>query len=265
MDDLDWVPVGVDTDTPSAARMYDYFLGGAHNFAADRLVARKVLGIRPALLAQANRSFLRRAVRFMVERGIDQFVDLGCGVPTVGNVHEIAQRYQPDARVVYVDTDPIAMMHARHLLAGDPRTVVLQQDLRRPDEIFGDRRVRLLLDPDRPVGVLAVAVLHFLTDADDPGGVLARIRELVPAGSHLAISHGTADGQPELVERVREIYRRTGNPPVTRTRAEVERLFGGWRLVEPGLVWMPDWRPEDTDDEQPPDPSFLYGGVAVKA
>jgi SAM-dependent methyltransferase len=266
MDDLDWVPDGVDTDTPSAARMYDYFLGGAHNFACDREAARKVLGIRPegALLAQANRSFLRRAVRHMVEQGIDQFLDLGSGVPTVGNVHEIAQRYQPDARVVYVDIDPIAVMHARHLLAGDPRTVVLEQDVRKPDAILDDLRVRTLLDLDRPVGVLAVAVLHFLPDSDDPAGVLARLRELVATGSQLAVTHGTADGNPELVEQVRQVYERTANPTVVRTRAEVARLFDGWRLVEPGLVWVPEWHPEDVD-ERPPAASSMYGGVAVKA
>jgi hypothetical protein len=266
MDDLDWVPDGVDTDTPSAARMYDYLLGGAHNFAADREAARRVLEIRPdsALLAQANRSFLRRAVRFMVERGIDQFIDLGSGVPTVGNVHEIAQRYDPGARVVYVDIDPIAVMHARDLLAGDPQTVVLEQDIRKPDEILDDRQVRTLLDLDRPVGVLAVAVLHFLPDAEDPAGMLERVREVVADGSYLAVSHGTADGNPELAERARQVYARTANPVVVRTHAEVERLLGAWRLVEPGLVEVREWQPEDAIDPSATVPSN-YGGVAVKA
>jgi hypothetical protein len=267
MDDLDWVPDGVDTDTPSAARMYDYLLGGAHNFAADREAARRVLGIRPdsALLAQANRSFMRRAVRFMVDQGIDQFLDLGSGVPTVGNVHEIAQRYHPDARVVYVDVDPIAVMHARHLLAGDPHTIVLEQDIRKPDAILDDRQVRTLLDLDRPVGVLAVAVLHFLPDSEDPAGVLERLREAVADGSYLAISHGTADGHPEIVERVRQVYQSTANPVVARSRAEVEALFGGWRPVDPGLAWVSEWRPEDAADDDPPDGHTNYGGVAVKA
>lgn len=265
MDDLDWVPDGVDTDTPSAARMYDYLLGGAHNFAADRDAARHILEIRPesTLLAQANRSFLRRAVRFMVESGIDQFIDLGSGVPTVGNVHEIAQRYDPGARVVYVDIDPIAVMHARHLLAGDPHTVVLEQDIREPDKILDNRQVRTLLDLDRPVGVLAVAVLHFLPDSEDPAGMLARVGELVAAGSYLAISHGTADGDAELAERSRKIYENTANPVVVRSHAEVVGLFGGWRLVPPGLVEVSEWRPEDSGDLTPDGPSN-YGGVAVK-
>jgi SAM-dependent methyltransferase len=266
MDDLDWVPDGVDTDTPSAARMYDYLIGGANNFAADREAARRVLEIRPeaALLAQANRSFLRRAVRFMVERGIDQFIDLGSGVPTVGNVHEIAQRYDPGARVVYVDIDPIAVMHARHLLAGDPHTIVLEQDIRKPDEILDDRHVRTLLDLDRPVGVLAVAVLHFLPDAEDPAGMLERVRQVVAGGSYLAVSHGTADGNAALAEQAREVYARTANPVVVRTHAEVERLLGSWRLVEPGLVEVREWQPEDAGDA-PVGPPTNYGGVAVKA
>jgi SAM-dependent methyltransferase len=267
MDELDWVPEGVDTETPSAARMYDYFLGGAHNFAADREMARKALLVRPdgALVAQANRSFLRRAVRFLVESGIRQFVDLGSGVPTVGNVHEVAQRYAPDARVVYVDIDPIAVTHARHLLAGNSSTVVLHEDVREPDEIFDNRRVRALLDFDRPIGVLAVAVLHFISDADDPAQLVRRIHQLVPAGSQLAIAHGTADAQPEMVKQMQQVYDRTANPFTARSHDEILRLFDGWQLVQPGLVWVPEWRPEDVDDDWSPELSSNYGGVAVKA
>lgn len=266
VDDLEWVPEGVDTDTPSAARMYDYLLGGAHNFAADREAARRILELRPesALLAQANRSFLRRAVRFMVESGIDQFIDLGSGVPTVGNVHEIAQRYDPGARVVYVDIDPVAVMQARHLLAGDPHTVVLEHDIRKPDAILDDRAVRTLLDLDRPVGVLAVAVLHFVRDAENPAGLLERVREAVAGGSYLALSHGTADGDRDLALRAQKIYESTANPVVVRTHAEVEALLGEWRLVPPGLVEVSEWRPEDTGDLVPDGPCN-YGGVAVKA
>src|SRR4051794_27903094 len=194
----DWVPETVDMTRPSAARMYDYYLGGAHNFGVDREVASKMLALFPdgAMIAQANRAFLHRTVRYMLDRGVRQFLDIGSGIPTSGNVHETAQQVEPEARVLYVDHDPVAVAHSELLLRDEPRADVLQADLRRPDEIFEAPQLRDLLDLSQPVGVLMIAVLHFVAPEDEPEAFVGRLRELLPAGSHLAISHGTGQGRP---------------------------------------------------------------------
>ena len=262
-----WAPEGVRLDQPSAARVYDYLLGGSHNSAADRHVARQTLGAMPdvADAARANRAFLRRAVRFLVDAGMRQFLDLGAGIPTAGNVHEIAQRIAPDARVVYVDVDPVAVAHGRVLLAGNDGAAVVQADMREPDRIFDSRQVGRLLDLDAPVGLLMVAILHSISDADNPAGLVARYRDTVTAGSYLAISHGTADSIPEETGKLQAISRRLPTLLTPRSYEQIGTFFAGFEFVDPGLVWVPQWHP-DPDDEPTPQPerSANYGGVGRK-
>ena len=247
------LPPLVDVSKPNPARIYDYLLGGSHNFAVDRETAEQALaaGHLTAAPAIANRSFLRRAVRFMTEQGIDQFLDLGSGIPTVGNVHEIAQQANPNARVVYVDNEPVALAHARQLLADDPNTAIIATDLRDPRAVLDHRDTRALLDFTRPVGLLMVAVFHFVSDQDDPAGIVADYTSAVPAGSFLAISHYSQDGYDEVrAERARkalESYKRTATPIYARSGADLARLLGGQEIVPPGIVWTPMWRPDSSE------------------
>ncbi|ONI88376.1 hypothetical protein ALI22I_18600 [Saccharothrix sp. ALI-22-I] len=265
MEQASWVPSSVDLDRPSAARMYDYYLGGSHNFAVDREAAKSVEQIFPGMsgAARANRSFLRRAVRYLLSQGIDQFLDLGSGIPTVGNVHEIAQQTNPQARVVYADVEPVAVAHSTALLADNPAAIAIQADLRDPESVLADAEVRAMLDFDRPIGLLMVAVLHFVPDADEPHKAIARYREEMAPGSFLAISHGSWDGVSQeglqSGEQVNAIYRRTDSPLVLRTGEEIAAFFTGMEVVEPGVVPLAEWRP-DSDD------AFIsaYAGVGRK-
>jgi hypothetical protein len=254
----------VDADTPTAARIYDYLLGGVHNFAVDREVARQAIEAMPdvAVQAKANRAFLHRAVRFLVSTGMRQFLDLGSGIPTVGNVHEIVARATPDGRVVYVDIDPVAVAHGQQLLAGDDHTVVVQHDLRDPRAVLADQELRRVLDLGQPVAVLAVAVLHAVSDQDDPAGIIARYRDALPAGSYLVIAHGTDEARPEQARRLVELSKRTPTPMTARSRGEIARLFDGCELVEPGLVWAPLWRPE-SPHQVPEHPEYSGNLVGV--
>jgi SAM-dependent methyltransferase len=225
--------------------VYDYYLGGFHNFAADREMAREAIGMWPELplMMRTNRAFLRRAVRFAAREGVSQFLDIGSGIPTVGNSHEIAQQEEPAARVAYVDIDPVAVAHSRAILAEDTGTVVLQADLRDPERIVGDQSVRSLIDFDRPVAILLVAVLHFITDEDDPKALVARLFQAVAPGSLVIISHASQDGQRELAETHQRLYARTPTPMTMRSRDQILGLFGGFQLVEPGVVPIQEWRP----------------------
>jgi SAM-dependent methyltransferase len=267
MERPDWVPASIDVDRPSASRMYDFYLGGSHNFAVDREVAERAVAVMPEgpLLAQMNRAFLRRAVRFCVDAGIRQFLDVGSGIPTLGNVHEVAQQAAPDARVVYVDIDPVAVAHSEAILTGNKLAGVIQEDLRRPEHILAHAEVLRLLDLDRPVALLAVAVLHFIHDADDPVGTLARLRDALAPGSYLVLSHATHENRPEDAAKIEELYRGTANPLRFRDRAEVAALFDGWELVEPGLTWAPLWRPESASDiGEFPELSGIHAGVGYR-
>ena len=260
-----WAPTELDLDRPNAARMYDYFLGGSHNFAVDREVAVQAMEAWPDMprVMQANRAFLRRAVRFMLDQGVLQFLDIGSGIPTVGNVHEVAQDAVPDARVVYVDTDPIAVAHSRAILAGDDRTAVVQADGCDPEALLADDHVRGLLDLDRPVGLLMVAVLHFVPDERDLPGILARYRSRLAPGSGLAITHASTEGSPARAP-VQELYRRTPTPIQLRSRAAITGLFAGFELVEPGVVFLPQWRPEYPEDvDEHPEWVSGFGGVGL--
>lgn len=236
----------VDPQRPSAARIYDYFLGGTHNFAADRQAAALALAALPELpeLTRLNRDFLRRAVTAAARAGIDQFLDLGSGIPGSGNVHEVARRIVPGARVVYVDLEPVAVVHARPLLDGDPDAGVLLADLTDAAGVLEAEPVRRLIDLDRPVCLLVVAVAHFLPDTERLGRALDRYREAMAPGSLLVMSHGTTEGDPVRAEQVRRIYNSTTSPMVPRDRDELRALLGDWPLLEPGLTSVAQWRPE---------------------
>jgi S-adenosyl methyltransferase len=268
----DW-STGINTIVPNPARIYDYLLDGKDNYPADRDVAEQLLAIAPVArdVVQDNRAFLRRAVGFLTrEAGIRQFIDLGSGLPTQGNVHEIAQAIAPDTRVVYVDNDAMVVTHSRALLAGD-NTLAIQADLRKPDVILGHPEVRELIDFHQPIALLLLAILHFIPDDQDPFGIVARFRDALPSGSYLAISHGTRDlpVRPDMSEqemadmgtRVERLYQQTTASIVTRGRAQVGRFFDGLDLVDPGLVEIQRWKP---DDQSSVLPGGFYGGVARK-
>ncbi|HEY8474810.1 MAG TPA: SAM-dependent methyltransferase [Natronosporangium sp.] len=266
MDHRDWAPEDVDINRPSAARIYDYLLGGSHNFAVDREAAKQALTYMPdiAVHARANRAFLYRAVRYLVDAGVRQFLDIGSGVPTVGNVHEVAQRIDPTARVVYVDIDPVAVAHSRAILAGNDRATVIQEDLRRPDAILDHPDLRAMLDFDKPIALLLVAILHAMPNEVDPHQIVARLTSQFVPGSHLVISHGTADGLA-VPAGFDSLTKRIEYPLTLRGHAEVCRFFEGFELVEPGVVYVPQWRPEDPDDVgEHPERSGQYAGVGRK-
>ena len=241
-----WVPEEVDVNTPSPARMYDYFLGGSHNFAADRALAEETIRVWPDVrhLARANRAFLRRAVTALATAGVDQFLDLGAGIPAVGSVHEVAQAVNPKVRIVYVDADIIAVAHSTRLLADQPHTAVVRADLRDPGKVLADPALTGLLDLSRPIAVLMLSVLPFVSDDDDPARIIAGYRDATAPGSYLVISHGTDDYHPEATQRAADVYRRASHAITLRGRTELATLLDGYELLEPGLVDMILWRPE---------------------
>jgi hypothetical protein len=257
----------------NSARMYDYFLGGCHNFAIDRKTADLMERVYPGarLTAHANRALLRRIVLYMVSQGVDQFLDLGSGVPTVGNVHEIAQSTHPEARVIYVDVEPVAVKAAQRLLADNPHATTVRADLRDTQAILNHPDVRALLDLSRPIGVLMMSVLHFVPDSDDPRAVIRDYRDAITSGSFLAISHSTdAPVRAEQVtqsdiDELLDIFSSSGSPATLRPPRELEQFFDGFELLEPGVVPIFDWRPEDPDQiVDSPDRMLFYGGVGRK-
>lgn len=259
-----WAPRSIDVSVPSVSRMYDYYLGGSHNFEVDREAARRAMEFLPGLpkIMQANRAFLRRAVRFAAEQGIDQYLDVGSGIPTFGNVHEIAQAARPGARVVYVDHDPVAVAHSQAVLAGSEDAGVVAADLRKPREILTSPEVTRLIDLDRPVALLLVAVLHFLEDADEPHRAVAELRAALAPDSLLILTHASFEGIPlpeERAEGAVDVYRGIRNPLVMRSRDEIARFFDGFELVDPGLVYLPDWRPESAREDED---DFAFSGFA---
>ncbi|MEN3535837.1 SAM-dependent methyltransferase [Microbispora sp. ZYX-F-249] len=256
---------GIDIRTPNVARMYDYYLGGKDNFAADREAAERVIAAAPVTreVARGNRAFLGRVVRFLAgEAGIGQFLDIGAGLPTRDNVHQVAQRANAAARVVYVDNDPVVLSHARALLATDERTRVVLGDVRKPGDILTDPEVRSLLDLSRPVAVLLVAVLHFVPDHEDPYGAVRALVDAMAPGSFLVVSH--IEHRPELATAAKP-YDRANAPVVPRTFDEVARFFDGLELVPPGLVNVRRWRPDELVLSTRLDPDVpCFGGVGVK-
>ncbi|MEV0898259.1 SAM-dependent methyltransferase [Actinoplanes sp. NPDC049802] len=265
MTDTDWVPAGIDRSRPSTARVYDYFLGGTHHLEVDRELARQIEMMTPDIgeTMRANRVFLRRAVRFLTGSGVRQFLDIGSGIPTAGNVHEIAQAEAPGSAVVYVDVDPVAVEHSRAILAGVAGTGVICADARDTDRILHETARLGLIDLRRPVAVLLAGVLHFVPDADDPAGLVATLRAAVGPGSFLVVSHATADGQPPEVLDAQRLSARTGTGIVLRSHAEIAAWFAGFPLVEPGLVHLPLWRPEPGETVRSPERYGAYAGVGA--
>lgn len=259
----DWAPRGVDPHTPSTARMYDYYLGGKHHYPADRDAAEKVLAAIPdvATAARENRKFLQRAVRVMAEAGIRQFVDLGAGLPTRQNVHQVAQGVDSGATTVYVDHDPVALAHARALLATDDQTTAVDADLRRPGEVLTHPTVAEFIDFNEPVGLLLVAILHFTTDDEGPADVVAGYRERLAPGSHLAISHASNDDVPaDAAARGSQVYDQATSTITLRTSDEIRGLFAGVEVLEPGIVRVDQWRPHLADADGTT-PAPMVGGL----
>lgn len=259
-----WAPRSIDITVPSVSRMYDYYLGGSHNFEVDREAARKAMEFMPGLpkIMQANRAFMRRAVQFAVSQGISQFLDIGSGIPTFGNVHEVAQAADPDARVMYVDHDPVAVAHSQAVLQDNDRADILAADLRKPREILNAPEVRRLIDLNRPVALLLVAILHFVEDADDPYRAVAELRDALAPGSMLLLTHASYEGlplSPERAEGAVDVYQNIRNPLIMRTREEIARFFEGYDMVEPGLVPMSQWRPDTAPEDED---AYAFSGVA---
>ncbi|MFD6323737.1 SAM-dependent methyltransferase [Streptomyces sp. NPDC058442] len=260
-----WAPRSIDITVPSVSRMYDYYLGGSHNFEVDREAARRAMEFMPGLpkVMQANRAFLRRAVRFAVGEGVTQFLDIGSGIPTFGNVHEVAQAAAPGARVVYVDHDPVAVAHSEAVLEGAEGTGVVAGDLRKPRDVLASSEVERLIDLNRPVALLLIAVLHFVEDPDDPYAAVAELREALAPGSMLILTHASYEGIPLPPERAGgavDVYKDIRNPLIMRSRDEIARFFEGYDMVEPGLVPMPRWRPDTAPEgEDPYERSGLAG------
>lgn len=254
-------------DKPNPARIYDYLLGGFHNFEVDRAVANRMIEVHPDLRlgAQANRAFLRRAVRFLLGQGITQFLDLGSGIPTVGNVHEIAQAANPAVRVVYVDIDPVAVRHSLALLEGNSQATAFRADVRQADAILADPKLLGLLNLRQPLGLLAVSVLHYIKDDEDAYGAMRTLCDALAAGSYLCIAHSTCDANVAERNRLRDGFRKASETS-SRSLSQIERFFGGFELVEPGLVFTPLWRPESSDDLFVHEPwrAFTLAGVACK-
>ena len=259
----------IDTTRPHPARMYDAYLGGKDNYPADREAVRQILRTFPEVpgMARANRAFMQRTVRFLAgEAGIRQFIDIGTGIPSAGNVHEIAAQVAPGTRVVYVDNDPIVHVHANALLSGNGTTSIVLADLRDPKAILEHPKLRELINFTQPVALLLVAILHFIKDAENPAGIVATLRDALPGGSYLALSHGTGDFHPPGTEgRAASAYHNATAPLVLRPLDQVAAFFDGFDLMEPGLVQAPLWRP----DGKPPRPKDLlkigiYGGVGRK-
>jgi phage gp37-like protein len=251
------------TDIPHPARVYDYWLGGKDNFAADREAAEWVLKVVPEMLdaARAGRQFLVRSVQFMCENGIRQFLDIGAGIPTSPNVHEVAQRTFPDARVVYVDNDPIAALHAEALMPRNGTTSVLTADLRDVDDVL--ERAGELLDFSQPVGLLFVASLHHVLDEDDPAGIVAGYLGALAPGSYLVLSHGTDEFAPERMRQNSEGAAERGAIFVPRGKPAIAQMFNGLPLIDPGLVLVSYWRPEGGEPGPNADRAWSYGAVAT--
>lgn len=236
-----------DLSTPNVGRIYDYYLGGKDNYACDREVARLVLNSAPdvPLTALENREFLKRAVEFLAgEAGIDQFIDIGPGLPTQGNVHELVRRYRPDAPVVYVDNDPVVLSHGQALLQQAAGVAVIDGDVRSPDVILSNPKLRSLIDLSRPVAVCMSLVLHFIPDADDPWVLVTRFRDAIRPDSYLVISHVTGDARSvDTMSEIRDLYDEATAPLVPRTKDDICRFFDRFELVDPGVVFLSQWRP----------------------
>ena len=266
-DDNEVAPPGVNINVPHSARMYDYWLGGKDNFAVDRAVGDAMMKAIPGMryMAGENRKFIHRAARDLVAKeGIEQFLDIGTGIPTRPNLHEVAQKINPSARVVYVDNDPIVLVHARALMISSPegRSEYISADIRDPRSILDDPVLIETLDLAKPVGLTLIAILMLLADEDDPWAQVSALRDAMPSGSCLAITHPTADFNPGEVNEAVAAATGAGVTLVVRSKEEVRRFFGDWELLEPGLVPVSSWRPDEPVHD--PEAAYYWSGVARK-
>lgn len=268
VDTGDWAPSGADVHTPHAARIYDYALGGKDNYPADRELVEKLASVTTEArdVAVENRAFLTRAVRWLAaEAGIRQFIDVGSGLPTQSNVHEVAQEVDPDASVVYVDHDPIAVAHSREILSGIDNAVALQANVRWPAEILDHPKLRNRIRFDQPVAVLLVGLLHLVSDDWEPAGIVARFRDAMAPGSYLALCQITGDYQsPERVAQWIELFGGMAEPMVPRTGEQIRSLSDGFRFLDPGLVKASEWRPDIPSSVPNPETGWLLAGVGRK-
>jgi SAM-dependent methyltransferase len=262
-----WAAIpGVDLTKANPARVYDYALGGDHNFAVDREVGDKLREIEPwgPFVAQANRAFLQRAVRHCADQGVAQFLDLGSGIPTVGNVHDVAQQRDPQARVVYVDNEAVAVAHTRHLLLDIPNAEIVHADIRDVETVLNAPATRQLLDFSKPVGLLMVAVLHYI--ADELHEMVQQYCDALAPGSYFVVSHATAQGREPEAAQVKQLFdEKMSDPVIFRDHSAVEALLTGFDVLDPGVVWTPSWRPDPADPaEWPPERSGFWAGVGLK-
>ena len=265
----DWGSLETPAERPNAARYYDYLLGGYHNFAVDRKLGDRVIEIFPdiRLGALANRAFLRRAVKYLCQQGIDQFLDIGSGIPTSGNVHEVAQKINPSAHVVYVDIDPIAVIHSRAILKDNPNVDIIQEDIRNIERILAHPTFTGLIDLHRPLGVLLLSILHFVIEEEQLQRILGVVKASLAPGSYLAISHYCLENAPcETIAQLNRMAGSTSTPAVSRTFAETTRMFEGFELLEPGVVTVQLWRPESPEDVLivQPERTLAIAGVGRK-
>ncbi|MEU3597113.1 SAM-dependent methyltransferase [Streptomyces sp. NPDC006798] len=265
-----WAPPGIDTSMPSVARMYDYYAGGSHNFAADRAAARRTLEYLPGLpkTVQADRAFMRRAVGWAACRGVTRFLDIGCGIVSYGNVHQVARAADPGSRVVHLDHDPVAVAHGREVAEGDPGIAVAAADLRRPRQILDVPEVAELLAAPGPVALLLLGVLPFVEDADDPYGAVRELGAALPPESLIVLTHAAYDGVPvsqEQTDGALGVYRDIRSPLTLRSQEHIARFFEGYEMVEPGLVFTPRWRPDAPAEQEDPYAFSSYAGVGRKA
>ncbi len=264
----EWAPPGIDTLTPHSARMYDWWIGGKDNFEADRALGAAFAEAIPSIrtMARENRNFMERVTRYLTrEAGIRQFLDIGTGIPTRPNVHEVAQQVAPGTRVVYVDNDPVVLAHARALMISGQsgRTAYIDADLREPGKILTEPVLLDTLDLDQPVGLLMVAVLMLLKNDEDPWGNTHALMDALPSGSYLALTHPGLDFDPVAMLSISNAAAQGGMIVIPRYRADVERFFEGWELLEPGVVPVMAWRPDDPEAD--PNGAFYWSGVARKA
>ena len=266
--------IGGERKAATSARIYDYLLGGIHNFAADREAAKAMATMFPVMpiAAKSNRAFLRRSVRYLTGQGIRQFLDIGSGIPTVGNVHEVVQESTSDGHVVYVDIDSVAVAESLDILDGNPHATAIRGDVRDAQAILGHPKVKAFLDFGQPVGLLLVAVMHFVPDDDEAYDSVSQLLSALAPGSYLVMSHGLQIPLEKMddpdIFGAHDVYKRqTTSQLKLRTREEFTRFFDGTRLVEPGVVWVPEWRPaEDDPQDFADDPAgcAMLAGVAVK-
>jgi len=258
----DW-RTGFRPDIPSAARVYNYLLGGKDNYPADREVAQSMIAKLPnvQIAVRWNRAFLRRVVQFLVdEAGIRQIIDIGAGLPSEGNTHEVALDVAPGTNVVYVDHDPVVLAHGRNMLHQVEHTAIINRDLFEPEEILSDPGLTELIDFTKPVAIMLLSMLHFVPDEADPAGIIARLLKPFPSGSHVAISHGSADA----AATVEDDFSNATEQAAVRSAAAIRALVDGLELVPPGLVWLPEWRPEPGSEVPDVTQAYYYAIVARK-